>query len=134
MADEKNLMPNKAEVNYENGEPTRNRRVYSPRTDIVETDGEILVMADVPGVDETCVDVMLDKNVLTIFAYPPEETVENFSMVFGEYGVGDFERKFVVSQEIDRENIAAQVKNGVLTVHLPKVGPAKARKIDVRPM
>ena len=132
MSDGKNLMPQKAEVTYDNGEPTRNRKVFSPLTDIVERADEILVVADMPGVDEKCVDITLEKNVLTIYAYPPEETVENFSQVFGEYGVGDFERKFVVSQEVDREKIAAKVKNGVLTVHLPKAGPAKARKIEVR--
>ncbi len=132
MSDGKNLMPRKEEITYDNGEPTRNRRVYSPLTDIVETADEILVVADMPGVDEKCVDITLDKNVLTIFAYPPEETVDNYSLAFGEYGVGDFERKFVVSQEVDREKIAAKVKNGVLTVHLPKAGPAKARKIEVR--
>jgi len=132
MTDGKNLVPRKEEVTYDNGEPTRNRRVYSPLTDIVETADEILVVTDMPGVDEKCVDITLEKNVLTIYAYPPEETVDKYSQVFGEYGVGDFERKFVVSQEIDREKIAAKVKNGVLTVHLPKAGPAKARKIEVR--
>ena len=132
MSDGKNLMPRKEEITYDNGEPTRNRRVYSPLTDIVETTDEILVVADMPGVDEKCVDVTLDKNILTINAYPPEETVENYSLALGEYGVGDFERKFIVSQEVDREKIAAKVKNGVLTVHLPKAGPAKARKIEVR--
>jgi len=132
MSDGKNLVPRKEEITYDNGEPTRNRRVYSPLTDIVETAEEILVVADMPGVDEKCVDVTLEKNVLTIYAYPPEETVDKYSLVFGEYGVGDFERKFVVSQEVDREKIAAKVKNGVLTVHLPKAGSAKARKIEVR--
>ena len=132
MTDGKNLMPRKAEVTYDGGEPTRNRRVYSPLTDIIETTDEILVVADMPGVDEKCVDITLEKNILTIYAYPPEETVENYSLAFSEYGVGDFERKFVVSQEVDREKIAARVKNGVLTVHLPKAGPAKARKIEVR--
>ena len=131
-SDGKNLVPRKAEVTYDDGEPTRNRRVYSPLTDIMETADEILVRTDMPGVDEKCVDVTLEKNVLTIHAYPPEEVVENYSLVFGEYGVGGFERKFVVSQEVDREKIAAKVKNGVLTVHLPKAGPAKARKIEVR--
>ena len=131
MSDGKNMVTKKAEVTYDNGEPTRNRRVYSPLTDIVETADEILVVADMPGIDEKCVDITLEKNVLTIYAYPPEETVEDYSLAFGEYGVGDFERKFVVSQEVDREKIEAKVKNGILTVHLPKAGPAKARKIAV---
>ena len=92
------------------------------------------MIADLPGADENSVEVTLEKNVLTISAYPPEEKVENYSLEFGEYGVGDFERKFVVSEDVDRERIEAKVKNGVLTLHLPKAGPAKARKIAVRAM
>jgi HSP20 family molecular chaperone IbpA len=132
MSDGKNLEPRKAEVTYDNGEPTRNRKIYSPHTDIIDTGDEILVIADVPGVDENSVEVTLEKNVLTINAFPPEEKVEKYSLSYGEYGVGDFERKFVVSEEVDRERIQALVKDGVLTLHLPKAGPAKTRKIEVK--
>ena len=132
MTDGKALEQRKTEIKFNNGEPTRNRKVYSPYTDIIDTGEDILVIADLPGADETCVDVTLEKNVLTIFAYPPVEKVENYSLEFGEYGVGDFERKFVVSEDIDRERIEAKVKNGVLTLRLPKSGPAKTRKIAVR--
>ena len=134
MNDGKALEQRKTEVKFNNGEPTRNRRVYSPYTDIIDIGDEILVISDLPGADENCVDVTLEKNVLTISAYPPEETVKNYSLEFAEYGVGDFERKFVVSQDIDRERIEARVKNGVLTLRLPKSGPAKARKITVQAM
>lgn len=104
MADRNDIEPRKkAEVKFEEGEPTRNRRVYSPETDIIDTGNEILVIADTPGVDETNVDVTLDKNVLTITAYPPVEQVEKYSLSYAEYGIGDFERKFVISQDIDRE-------------------------------
>jgi len=132
MSDGKSLEPRKSEIQFDNGEPTRNRKVYSPYTDIIDTGSEILVIADLPGADENCVDVTLEKNVLTINAFPPVEKVENYSLEFAEYGVGDYERKFVVSQDIDHEKIEAKVKNGVLTLHLPKAGPAKARKISVK--
>ena len=72
--------------------------------------------------------------MLTIFAYPPVEKVENYSLEFGEYGLGELERKFVVSQDIDRGRIEARVKNGVLTLRLPKSGPARSRKLAVRAM
>jgi len=134
MSDGKALESRKNEIKFNDGEPTRNRRVYSPYTDIIDTGEEILVVADLPGADENSVEVTLEKNVLTISAYPPEEKVENYSLEYGEYGVGDFERKFVVSEDVDRERIEAKVKNGVLTLHLPKAGPAKARKIAVRAM
>jgi len=132
MSDNKQMEPRKAEVTYDNGEPTRNRKVFMPRTDIVDTGEEILVIADVPGVDEKDVEVTLEKNVLTIYATPPVEKVEKYSLNYSEYAVGDFERKFVVSEDVDRDRIDAKVKNGVLTVHLPKAGPSKSRKIAVR--
>ena len=132
MSDGKNLEPRKAEITYDNGEPTRSRKVYSPYTDIIDSGEAILVIADVPGVDERSLEVTLEKNVLTLFASPPVETVDKYSLTYAEYGVGDFERKFVVSEDIDRERIEAHVKDGVLTLRLPKSGPAKSRKIEVR--
>ena len=101
-------------------------------TDINDIGDMILVIADVPGVDEKEVEVTLEKNVLTIYANPAVEKVEKYSLSYSEYSVGDFERKFVVSEDIDRDHIEAHVKNGVLTVHLPKAGPSKSRKIEVR--
>ena len=52
--------------------------------------------------------------------------------MYAEYGVGDYQRRFVISSEIDQEKIEANVKNGVLHLRLPKAGPAKTRKIAVR--
>jgi len=132
MTDGKALEPRKAEIEFKDGEPTRDRKVFSPFTDIVDTGDEILLIADVPGADEKSVDITLEKSILTLYAYPPTENVENYSLSYSEYGVGDFERKFMIPQDIDHEKIEAKVKNGVLTLHLPKAGPAKARKIEVR--
>jgi HSP20 family molecular chaperone IbpA len=132
MSANKQMESRKSEMTYENGEPTRSGKVFVPYTDIVDCGDEILVIADVPGVDEKAVEVTLDKNLLTIFAAPPVEKIEKYSLSFGEYVVGDFERKFVLSEEVNRDQINAHVKNGVLTVHLPKAGPSKSRKIEVR--
>lgn len=131
---DKQMEPRKAEVTYGNGEPTRSRKVFLPRTDIIDTGDELLVIADVPGVDEKEVEVTLEKNVLTIEASPAYEKVEKYTLSYSEYAMGDFERKFVVSQDVDRDRIEAHVKNGVLTVKLPKAGPTKTRKIEVRPL
>lgn len=134
MADEKNLESNKQEMTpYEDSERTSARRAYIPRADIYETDEGIVVLANVPGANENSVDIVLEKNVLTIRAYPVEETYAGMSLVYSEYGIGDYERRFTLSDEIDREKIEARVKDGVLTLHLPKAGPAKARKIAVKP-
>jgi HSP20 family protein len=113
-------------------ERTRQRRVYIPPADIYETHDDVVVIVDIPGADEKSVDITLEKNVLTINAYPAEYQPEGYSTVYSEYGTGDYQRRFVISNEIDQEKIQASVRNGVLHLSLPKAGPAKSRKITVR--
>lgn len=113
-------------------ERTRDRRAYVPRADIYETDEEIVVVADMPGVNESSVDITLEKNVLTISGYIEPESPEAYSLSYAEYEVGDYQRSFTLSNYIDQNNIRATVKNGVLELRLPKAGPAKAKKITVK--
>ncbi len=115
----------------EQGEHTRERSLFVPRTDINETDEEIVVLVDLPGVDAKNVDISLERNVLTIDASPLDEQMEGYSLVYCEYATGDYQRRFVLSDTIDKEKISAEVKDGVLHLRLPKAGPAKARKISV---
>jgi HSP20 family protein len=112
-------------------ERTRDRRVFSPRADIIETADHYLVVADIPGADENSVSITLEKNVLSIEAHTETAAPEGFSLILSEYGLGDFARSFVLSDQIDREKIEASVKNGVLRLVLPKSGPAKAHAIKV---
>ena len=121
-----------AEV-VEGTERTRAGKVFVPRADIIETEEAILVVADVPGVDENSIDITLEKRVLSINGQVNPATPENFSLTYAEYGLGDFERKFTLSDEIDQDHIEATVKDGVLRLTLPKAGPAKTRRIAVRP-
>jgi HSP20 family molecular chaperone IbpA len=123
----------KQEVTAVDGvERTRARRAYVPRVDIYETNDNIVVLADMPGVDQNSVDITLEKNILTINGYIEPEQPKNYNLVYAEYEVGDYQRSFTLSNEIDQENIDATVKNGVLHLRLPKTGPAKARKIAVK--
>ena len=108
------------------------RRVYSPSADILETDDEFIVVADLPGVDEHSVNVNLDKNVLTITAHPSIEVPKDYALTYREYIPGDYERRFVLSDVIERDKIEASVKNGVLHLRLPKAGHARPRRITVR--
>lgn len=113
-------------------ERTRESRVYTPKVDIYEKDDVIYLVADVPGSDENQVEVTLDKNILTIDAQVLPERPEEYTLNYAEYGIGDFRRRFNVSDEIDRDQISASVKNGVLTLTMPKVGPAISKKISVK--
>ncbi|MCL5024495.1 MAG: Hsp20/alpha crystallin family protein [Nitrospirae bacterium] len=114
------------------GERTRQRRVYTPDVDIMEKKDEMVVIADMPGVDEKSVDVTLDKNVLTIHGRVDAEIPENHKLLLSEYGIGDFQRTFTLSDEVDRDRIRATVKNGVLKLVLPKAEAAKMRKIPIQ--
>ncbi len=122
----------KKEAELEKGiERTRAKSVFTPAVDIVEQKDYILLFADMPGVDETTVDVTLDKDLLTIHGSVEQETHKGHRLVLSEYGTGDYERTFTVSNEIDREKIIASVKDGVLRLTLPKAAAARTRKIPV---
>lgn len=112
-------------------ERTRNRKTYVPKVDIYEKKDAMVLLADMPGVDEKSVDVTLDKNVLTIRGTVEPKVCKEHSIYYSEYDVGDYERAFTITNEIDRNRIEAHVKNGVLKLTLPKAEEAKVKKIAV---
>jgi HSP20 family protein len=123
----------KKEANLNGGvERTHARKVYTPAVDIIEKEEEIYLLADMPGVDNESVEVTLEKDILTINGRVEPEIPEGMRLAGSEYGVGDYQRTFSLSDEIDRERIQASVKNGVLRLTLPKVAAVKTRKIPVR--
>jgi len=132
MADEKKEVQKQEAQNIAGTERTRNRRVYVPKVDIYEAKDAIVLIADMPGVDEKSVDITLEKNVLTIAGTVEPESYEDYNITYSEYGTGDYERAFTISDEVDREKIEASVKQGVLRVTLPKAEPVKAKKIAIK--
>jgi len=116
----------------EKGERTRERNMYTPAVDIMERKDDIVLLADMPGVDETSVDITLEKNVLTIYGKVAEEIHSGYTLYLSEYGSGDYQRVFTLTEEVDREKIRATVKNGVLRLVLPKAEAVKTRKIEVK--
>lgn len=117
-----NLVPSK---------PTE-RPTYVPLADIWETDSSVIVVAEMPGVGAGNVDITLENRVLTIRGRAPGDEHEGYRRIYSEYGNGDFERSFTLSEEIDRDGIKAEQKNGVLTLELPKAKEAQPKKIEVR--
>jgi HSP20 family molecular chaperone IbpA len=85
----------------------------------------------VPGVDESTLDITLEKSVLTISGYADVPEQGDLSLLYAEYESGDYERRFSLSDQIDQDGIEASVKDGVLTLTLPKAKTAVARKISV---
>src|SRR5512135_510408 len=112
-------------------ERTRNRKVYVPKVDIIETGDAMVMYADIPGADEKTVDVTLEKSVLTIRGTIAPQEFEGRSIAYAEYDVGDYERSFTVSDEVDRDRIEAAVKNGVLKLVLHKTPRVETKKITV---
>ena len=124
---------NKQEVTTTEGaERTRECQCFVPRADIYEVDDQIVVVVDVPGASNESIEVSLEKNILTVNAYVDTTEPEGYSLSFAEYEVGDYQRSFRISNEIDRENIDATVKDGVLRLYLPKAKQALTRKISVK--
>ena len=91
----------------ENIDRVAKRRTFVPAVDIYEYDNEVIVTADMPGVDENRVDITLEKNILTIKGSVIDEEPENLDKVYSEYSVGDYKRTFSLSDEIDSEGIRA---------------------------
>lgn len=113
-------------------ESTRPGPVFAPAVDILETEKELVLLADVPGVNSPDLTIDLNDGVLTLSgnAQPPEKPGE--SDLFREYRTGAFFRQFTVSELVNQSKIEAELKDGVLHLHLPKVEAATPRKIAVK--
>jgi HSP20 family protein len=131
MADAEKEMQKKEAAAPEKGEHTRARRAFIPAVDIIERKDDIVVIADMPGVDEKTVDIMIEKNVLTLYGRVEADIPEKHTLALSEYGIGDYQRAFTLSEEVDKDKIQATVKNGVLRIVLPKAEALKTRKITV---
>ena len=82
--------------------------------------------------DEKSAEITLDKNVLTIYGKADNDEPKDHKLSLAEYGIGDYQRVFTLSDEVDREKIQATVKNGVLWLVMPKAPAVKTRKIPIQ--
>ncbi len=113
-------------------ERTRGGVSYTPRIDIWESEDELVLYADMPGVAAENLDIQFENRELRIQGkVTPRHEDVNF--LYGEYGIGDFYRTFSIGETIDSEKISAEMKDGVLTLHLPKTEAVKPRRIEVKP-
>ena len=116
----------------EGAERTRDRPVYVPRVDIVETDDALEILADMPGVTRDGVEVTLEQRVLRIRGRAELPLPEGVAPLYLEYEPGDYERAFTLSEAVDPAGVEARVRDGVVHLRLPKAGPAKLQRIEVR--
>ena len=113
-------------------EATRPGRYYVPDVDICEFSERLMLWADMPGVSEKDVEVILKDNNLTLTGTVSATAYNNLSPVYTEYNVGNYLRQFALNEDIDESRIEARMYNGVLEVSLPKRERAMPRKIEVR--
>jgi HSP20 family protein len=104
---------------------------FTPRFDICETENELVLYGDLPGVEAGDLDVRFEDKELAIHGKVAPRQADH-RRLRDEYGVGDFYRTFAVGEAVDAAKISAELKNGVLTVHLPKAESAKPKRIEVR--
>lgn len=112
-------------------ELTRDEATFVPQVDIWEDDHEIVLYADLPGVEEDDLDIQFENRQLTIHAKVKNRHAD-INFIGGEYGIGDFYRAFMIGDSIDAGKIHAELKQGELVVHLPKLEEVKPRKIPVK--
>ncbi len=105
---------------------------WSPAVDIFETEGEIVVKAELPGVDRKDITLNLENNILTVRGerrFEKETKEENYHRI--ERAYGGFSRSFSIPATVDEEKIHADYKDGVLKIALPKKEQAKAKQIRI---
>lgn len=123
-------IPIKRETDAPVREGTLSRENYmKPAVDIVETEEELVLMADIPGVSKENLDIGIDKGILTIRGHA-ESTLKG-EMLYRDFQLSSYYRQFELPEAIDAEKTRAEVKNGVLTLHLPKQETAKPRRVEI---
>ena len=113
-------------------EQTRPGLVFTPAVDIFESDKEIVLLADMPGVKAKDLNIDLREDVLTLEGDVDDPEGANEMDVLREYRMGKYSRQFTLSQVIDQSKIEAALNHGVLRLRLPKVEAATPRKITVK--
>jgi len=105
-------------------------RVLFPAVDIFESEDSLTLVADMPGVDKEGLDINLEKGVLTING--KVELEERGNQILREFSPANYYRQFKLTEHIDADKSQAELKNGVLTLTIPKAESAKPRKIEIR--
>jgi HSP20 family protein len=108
------------------------REIDTPPIDIHETADGLILEADIPGASDRGLHVQLEENVLNLYARIEPDVPKEARLIHEEYRLGDYHRSFILSDEVDRERITAELNNGVLRVLLPKADRARTRRIEIK--
>ena len=112
-------------------EPTTPMRAFLPTTDIFENEDALTVVLEMPGVDKSNIDVDIENGVLTVEGRINFDKYKGMQPIYSEYNVGPYRRSFRISNRVDQDKIKAEMRDGVITLVLPKAEEAKPRRIEV---
>ena len=112
-------------------EASQREAVLRPVVDIFEDSGGITLKADLPGVSRERLDVQVDGKTLTIEAQAKIDMPEDMDALYADMNATHFRRSFTLSNELEADKIRAEMKNGELTLHLPKRAELQPRKIEI---
>ena len=131
MAPEKDLQVQEKRELQKKDEATIPTRTFLPTTDIFETEDALTVVMEMPGVDKTNLDIHVENDVLSVAGRIDLGKYEKLAPLYTEYNIGHYRRTFTLASRINRERIAAEMKDGLLRLTLPKVEQAKPRRIQI---
>lgn len=113
-------------------EQTKAGLVFTPNVDIFETETDITLLADMPGVKPDDLTIDLKDNILSLSGEVQKHESDAEKAVYSEYQIGSYYRQFTISEVIDQSKIEAHISDGVLRLALPKVEKAAPRRITVQ--
>ena len=112
-------------------EATVPSRVFMPTADIYETKDSLTVVLEMPGVAKDSVDIRVEDGVLNVDGRLDFSKYEAMQPLYTEYNIGHYSRSFRLPSQIDQSKIAADLKDGVLSLVLPKAEKAKPRTVQI---
>jgi len=113
-------------------ETTIPARIFMPATDIHEAEDALTVILEMPGVEKSNVSIHVEDGALTVEGRLDLAKYRGLQPLYTEYNIGHYSRSFRLSSKIDQSKIAAEMKDGVLSLNLPKIEEAKPRTIQVK--
>lgn len=131
MNDNKDLIPVKSQNKLVMEKLLQTQNCVLPLVDIYETDNEFILVASLPGLSREDVQVKIDDGYLVLFGKIKYDEAINRKYILNESEIGNYFRKFKVSDSIDKLKIEARYDNGQLKITLPKNDSAKTRSIEI---
>jgi HSP20 family protein len=113
-------------------EATTATRAFMPNADVFETEDDLTVVLEMPGVDRENINITVENGLLTVEGRINFGKYDGLQPLYSEYNVGPYRRSFRLSSRVNQEKISAEMRDGVITLVLPKAEESKPRRIEVR--